>query len=201
MITQLHSMGRTQCKKCSVLVRSRFICSIRPNRGLAVEYFPFWDNREQKQDFQVNYHSVFRALKSPREVVHAQVRYNSPQHCTDRVRAGQTSSVIFWNRRLPRKCLQRNDDIMTSEAKYLLCDGSTPDLRQQTDSRLSWQVFGMTSPVYMVAKLPVVITSWICFPFHRGIRVHSEELSATFRRVECFFQKWYKLKDVPIIKY
>lgn len=37
-----------------------------------------------------------RAQKKPesqREEVHAEVRYNSPQHCTDRVHAGQTSLV------------------------------------------------------------------------------------------------------------
>lgn len=90
LITQRHSTGTTQCKKCAV-VRSRFICLIRPNRGLAVKYFPFGDNREQKQNFQVNYHGVFGGLKSQGEEVHAEVRYNSPQHCTDRVRAGQAS--------------------------------------------------------------------------------------------------------------
>lgn len=154
------------------MVRSRFICLIRPNRGLAVKYFPFWDNREQKQNFQVNYHSVFRGLKSQREEVYAEVRYNSPQHCTDRVHTGQSSPV-------PCKCLQHKDDIITSEAKY---DGSTADLREPTDSRLSWKVVAMTSPAYVAAKLPVVITYWICFHVTK-----ESGYCATFRGIICFF--------------
>lgn len=56
-----------------------------------------------------------------------------------RVKALRWAWLIFQNRRLSSKCLQHKDDIMTSGAKYLVSDGSTADLRQQTDSTLSWQ--------------------------------------------------------------
>lgn len=49
-----------------LLVRSRFICLIRPNRGLAVKYLPFWDNGEQKLPSELS-HRVQRPLKSWRE--------------------------------------------------------------------------------------------------------------------------------------
>lgn len=62
-----------------------------------MKYFPFWDKGEQKQSFQVNYHSVFRGVESQREAVHAEVRYNSHQHRADRVHAGQTSPVSSAN--------------------------------------------------------------------------------------------------------
>lgn len=58
-----------------------------------MRYFPFWDLREQKQNFQVNYPSVFTDLKSHGEEMCAGGRYNSLKHCTDRVHVGQTSPV------------------------------------------------------------------------------------------------------------
>lgn len=58
---------------------------------------------------------------------------------------------------------------MASEAKYLPCDGSTADLMRQTDSRLLWQGFAVTSVVQTAANLPVVNTRWICFRFTKDI--------------------------------
>lgn len=64
-----------------------------------------------------------------------------------RVKPLRWAWLIFQNRQLSCKRLQHKDDIMTSEAKYLVSDGSTADLRQQTDSTLSWQLVAMTGVV------------------------------------------------------
>lgn len=69
LITQQHhhSMATTQReKKCSVAVRSRFICLIRANRGPGKwSIFPVWEKQRTK-NFQVNYRSVPRRGRTPR---------------------------------------------------------------------------------------------------------------------------------------
>lgn len=100
--------------------------------------------------------------------------------------------LIFQNRRLPRVCLQYKDDIMTSEAVSISC---VMGRRLTSDSRLSWQVLAMTSPVHgcQVAENLFSI-SLSCL----GIVLHSVELCMSFFLIMTEFVGVVYVFSVPL---
>ncbi len=92
LITQFRSVGTTQCEKIFCHDNIQIYLFDKTKQRLSSEISSKFKTTETK-NFKVNYRSVFRGLKSQRQEVHAGVRYNSVQHCTQRVHAGQTSPV------------------------------------------------------------------------------------------------------------
>lgn len=151
-VWSLSTMATQPCgKHCSVVVGSRFIYVIRTNRLETTE------NKTLKVDFL----GMFGGHRSLRGV-HAELRYNSCQQCIDRVHTGQKppkwAHLIFLEQtaatQTPAKWGWHHD---IRSHKYLLCDSS--DLRQQTDSTISWQDSAVTAPALHCQ------VAWLCFPF------------------------------------
>lgn len=152
-VWSLGAMATRLCgKQCSVVVGTRFIYVIRTNllkttedKTLKVDFFtPCWE------------------VTCPRGGLRAGRRHNSCHQCTDRVQTGQKPPK--WAHLI---CLEQTAATQTPAErgwhhgirshKSLLCD--RPELRQQTDSRRSWQDSAPTAPALGCQ------VAWLCFPF------------------------------------
>lgn len=139
VIAQHHSMRTTVSKKCSLVDKSRFICLIRPNKGSVVKCFSILRQQRRKAKLPSElWQRVFRGLKSQREkkcmqkwdIIHPITALTG----FTQVKPPRWAWLIFQNRRLPHKCQQHEDDIMTQEAKCLLSCAASG--RLTSDSRL-----------------------------------------------------------------
>lgn len=167
VIAQHHSMRTTVSKKNVLL--SRFICLIRPNKGSVVKCFSFLRQQWRKAKLPSElWQRVFRGLKSQREkqcmqkwdIIHPITALTG----FAQVKPPRWAWLIFQNRRLPHKCLQREDDIMTLEAKCLLSCAASG--RLTSDSRLIAHcpgrfLFWQGHPAWGQIT-HILITCWIC---------------------------------------
>ncbi len=110
-------------RKYSVMTTSRFICLIRPNRGLAVKYLQ--NSRQQRPKTSKWIIAACLGAWSPRGKKCMQewaiTQYNTAPKGFTQVKPPRCTRSIFWKMRLPRKRLQHEDDIMTSGAISISC--------------------------------------------------------------------------------